>query len=490
MKPVVLLSLTAGLPLACANIVPTADTLRACTALHDKYLSKLAFDPLGPSGIKSIANANVYNDAQTQYWSLANLSLRPACAFTPSNADEVSAAIQILNRLPSVEFALKGGGHNPNPGFSGTDKGILIAFRPNMMTAVPSADGQTIDVGPGCKWADVYRALKPLKKVAVGGRLGDVGVMGLTLGGGYSHLSLHRGFACDNVVSYDVVLANGTIATANATSHPDLFFALCGGGNEFAVVTKLTLKTYDSGVGGQVWGGTRTYTGLETNQLLAAVADFTSNNKDPKAAIIPSFNFASTLAVLTIPVNFVVFFYDGPAPPPEVFAEFNKIKSLTDDTKVTDFAGVSQELMAGDQKALRFRLAVNSFPCMPKENMTAFLQDHYDTVRDVAIKTGILDPLDFRFLTFTPQPVSHIMAQASKDANGGNAIGLDPAHGDKIWVEYDLGWIDPLCDKACPAGVAEIVRKTHELHASKYAGIYPTNYQSGDLSTLRYVNQY
>jgi FAD/FMN-containing dehydrogenase len=62
---------------------------------------------------------------------------------------------------------------------------------------------------------------------------GDVGVAGLTLGGGLSFLSGEYGLVCDNVVNYQIVLANASIANANATSNPDLFFALKGGGNQF-----------------------------------------------------------------------------------------------------------------------------------------------------------------------------------------------------------------------------------------------------------------
>lgn len=62
---------------------------------------------------------------------------------------------------------------------------------------------------------------------------GDVGVGGLLLGGGLSFLSTQYGLACDNVVNYEVVLANASIVNANATSYPDLFWALKGGGNQF-----------------------------------------------------------------------------------------------------------------------------------------------------------------------------------------------------------------------------------------------------------------
>lgn len=72
--------------------------------------------------------------------------------------------------------------------------------------------------------------------------LGDVGVGGLTLGGGLSFLSTQYGLACDNVVNYEVVLADASIVNANATSNPDLFWALKGGGNQFGKQISIGLK--------------------------------------------------------------------------------------------------------------------------------------------------------------------------------------------------------------------------------------------------------
>lgn len=73
--------------------------------------------------------------------------------------------------------------------------------------------------------------------------LGDVGVGGLTLGGGLSFLSGQYGLVCDNVVNYEVVLANASIVNANASNNPDLFFALKGGGNQFGQYFPSTLQS-------------------------------------------------------------------------------------------------------------------------------------------------------------------------------------------------------------------------------------------------------
>ncbi|KAK0367429.1 FAD binding domain-containing protein, partial [Colletotrichum limetticola] len=91
---------------------------------------------------------------------------------------------------------------------------------------------------PGSNWGDVYSALDPFGVTAVGGRASVVGVGGFTTGGGYSFHSNRRGFACDNVVNFEVVLANGTIVNANAYENSGLWRALKGGSGNFGFVTR------------------------------------------------------------------------------------------------------------------------------------------------------------------------------------------------------------------------------------------------------------
>lgn len=244
------------------------------------------------------------------------------------------------------------------------------------------------------------------------------------------------------------------------------------------------MQTYNSGRNGQIWGGVRTYAGHKYAEVLAAVAHFTSEGADPKAAIIPTFNFASGAAV-NIPFILVTFFYDDFAPPPAAFEALDRITPLTDDTRARSFESLTREILAGNMKGLRFRIGVNSFPAMPAANMSAFLKEHYELVRDKAVEAAKFDPLDFKVFSFAVQPMPVGIAAASRAKKGGNALGLDPDHGDKVWIEYDLAWLSPVCDSVCTDWIKSAVRDAHELHARKYSGIYPTNYKSGDLETIR-----
>lgn len=89
-------------------------------------------------------------------------------------------------------------------------------------------------------------ALEPYGRIVVGGRMKTIGIAGLTLGGGMSYFNAKYGFAMDNVIAYEVVLATGAIVTASASSNSDLFWALKGGGNNYGIITKFTYATYSA----------------------------------------------------------------------------------------------------------------------------------------------------------------------------------------------------------------------------------------------------
>lgn len=128
------------------------------------------------------------------------------------------------------------------PGSNDIDGGVLLTL--NGLTDIEiSPDNATVGVGPGNRWVDVYEALAPYDLYSIGGRMKTIGVSGLSLIGGFHYLTNKYGFAMDNVVSYDVVLGNGTMVVANATTNTDLFWALKGGANNFGVVTRFVFKT-------------------------------------------------------------------------------------------------------------------------------------------------------------------------------------------------------------------------------------------------------
>ena len=109
-----------------------------------------------------------------------------------------------------------------------------------------SEDRKFVDVGPGNKWGQVYNYLEQFDLAVAGGRLAPVGVPGLLLGGGLSYYGNAAGWSADNVVEYEVVLANGTIVNATENKNADLFWALKGGSSNFGIVTNFKLYTFPS----------------------------------------------------------------------------------------------------------------------------------------------------------------------------------------------------------------------------------------------------
>jgi len=153
---------------------------------------------------------------------------------------DVQAGIRLAQET-GLPLSVRAGGHD----WVGRAlcNGIVLDLTP-MRWAEVSPDRQSVRVGGGARGVDVYPVTDPLGLVPVSGTVGLVGVTGLTLGGGYGPLIGLHGLACDNMISADLVLADGSLVTASDTENPDLFWALKGGGGNFGVVTALELKLF------------------------------------------------------------------------------------------------------------------------------------------------------------------------------------------------------------------------------------------------------
>ncbi|KAI0404432.1 hypothetical protein F4802DRAFT_598130 [Xylaria palmicola] len=242
-------------------------------------------------GKVSLAGSATYNASVASYFSQQQQAVQPACVVSPQSAEDVSATIRILTSRPDgqCKFAIRSGGHASWVSASSIDGGVVIDIRALNSVDVHS-DTLTVSVGAGAAWDDVYAKLGPLGLSVNGGRAAEVGVGGLTLGGGISYFSPRYGWTCDTVNRFQIVLADASIVEVDAESDPGLFQALKGGNNNFGVVTRIDFKTFEQGL---IWAGTVYNDLFLADQVIAELVRMASAEEyDEYASIIVTFAYA------------------------------------------------------------------------------------------------------------------------------------------------------------------------------------------------------
>jgi FAD/FMN-containing dehydrogenase len=228
-----------------------------------------------------------YGDARTVF--NGTIDKRPALIAQCANPEDVAAALRLGCEL-DLEIAVRSGGHSV-AGVSLCDDGLVIDVRP-MKSIKVDPERCIARVGAGCTWSEVDRATQEHGLATTGGRVSTTGVSGLTLGGGSGWLERQHGLACDNLISVELVTADGSQITASEDEHPDLFWALHGGGGNFGVATALTFRLHP--VGPEVLAGLLLYEPDRGAALLRLTRDFMVDAPE---------QFGPALAYLTVPVN-------------------------------------------------------------------------------------------------------------------------------------------------------------------------------------------
>ncbi|EON68741.1 hypothetical protein W97_07999 [Coniosporium apollinis CBS 100218] len=371
-------------------------------------------------------NDTVYAEQQQSYWSQQQQQTYPVCRFTPAEAREVSAAIHLV-RATQCRFAVKSGGHASFEGGSNIQNGLAIDLS-GLSALKLSNDSSILCVGPGNRWEDVYAFLDPLDLSVVGGRNGDVGVGGLTLGGGISYFSGFYGWALDNVANYEVIIANGSIVNASLTSHPDLYFALRGGGNNFGIITRFDFETFPHG---DMWGGQIFYP-FSTNQSQFEAFYWWAENANLDA------NGALILAAASVP-GYGSFFSNGfvyawPVMSPPLFDNFTAITNFSSTARLTRLPDLVAELTGSQPPGFR------------QVYITATFKNDIQMMSDIfKIWNDAVQPIFEDIAGFVPalafQPITaKIIENFSK--NGGNALGISPEDGSLTLWNMDFQWSD------------------------------------------------
>ncbi|KAK3988855.1 hypothetical protein QBC44DRAFT_370683 [Cladorrhinum sp. PSN332] len=354
-----------------------------------------------------------YQTSLQTYWSLSASSLTPLAILQPTTPSELSLILIHLTTT-RTPFAVRSGGHTNWPGSNNiSSPGVTIdlsQLSTNTVALHPTND--LVDIGPALKWKQVYSHLHAHNLAVPGGREGNVGVAGLLLGGGNTFFTARHGFACDNVVAYEIVLASGEVVTASAQSHSDLFRALKGGSNNFGIVTKFTMRTVPCSA---VWGGMTFYSKALIPTAIESIVEFTDEiekDKDNNLVVIfshqPDFK---DVVIATLYVNVVG------QEKPAAFKKWLEMPEIMSMVKMTNLKEMSLEY-----------------------NIPAGLYDIWFTLsfkndaRILAKASELHDELVEKLKAFIPeqdfitqclfQPLPAVFAENSAKA-GGNVMGLE-----------------------------------------------------------------
>jgi len=223
--------------------MPTVTTTETRTPPFGELAPTLRGDLILPGEAGYDAGRAVYN---------AMIDRHPAAIARCRDTVDVIACV-CFARVHDVTLAVRGGGHNAG-GLGVWDDALVVDLSAMRGTTVdPRARAVRVDAG--CTWGDVDHATVGFGLATPSGFISSTGVAGLTLGGGIGHLSRRFGLTVVNLLSADVVLADGSFVTADEHSHPDLFWALRGGGGNFGIVTSFTFRCHGIGEAGTIIGG-------------------------------------------------------------------------------------------------------------------------------------------------------------------------------------------------------------------------------------------
>lgn len=213
-----------------------------------------------------------YEDARKIFNGLVDK--HPSVIARCTSTADVVAAVNHARRA-GLEISVRGGGHNVS-GRAVTDGGIMVDLSPMKQVTV-DASAKTITAQPGVVWGELNDAAHTDGLATTGGVISLTGVAGLTLGGGIGWIQPRFGMSIDNLLSAEVVLADGAVVTASEASEPDLFWAIRGGGGNYGVVTSFTFRAYPLGT---VLGGIAAQPLASALDMAAFYRKFTANVDD------------------------------------------------------------------------------------------------------------------------------------------------------------------------------------------------------------------
>ncbi|KAJ0363036.1 hypothetical protein COL26b_013142 [Colletotrichum chrysophilum] len=409
------------------------------------------------------------------YYSGRQAEIHPACFVTPEDTEDVATTMKILTSS-SIPFTVKSGGHTAFDGGSNIAHGVTVDLvRLNQI--VLSDDRQTVSVGPGNRWANISETLDPLGLAVVGGRVSDVGVSGLILGGGISYFSGRYGWACDNVRNFEVVLASGEVVNASPQSNQDLFWALRGGGgSNFGIVTRFDLVAFEQG---DVWLYTALYPLSSSTELVPAFVDLSVNGL-PADHDGHTFFIMTNLAALG---GFIIANYLYHATPPttvedtpEVFVKSASVAgsflNTTTVANITTHSKAISEPYGGRKVWAGTSVYLGEGAAQLLQDIIPFYKEHANLLIETAKETNeTVEPF------FVYQPITANILDAMQK-NGGNALGLTPEKGPLVHIQVTTHWETAHLDCLVRQSAADLIAQIQALAEERglFAGYTYMNY--------------
>ncbi|KAF2010251.1 FAD-binding domain-containing protein [Aaosphaeria arxii CBS 175.79] len=438
----VILPVILGLPAALAQY-EAIDT--CCQALQGAGLQNVLF-----------SGDAAYKNRTESYWSVS-AQLTPHCIVQPTSTDDVVKVVNILvgdGACSSTKFAVRSGGHTTWAGSNNIEDGITVDL--GLMTEVTFDKNTTVaSIGPGSRWNGVYAVLDPLGYTVPGGRAGTVGVAGFLTGGGNSFYAARKGFACDNVVNFELVTADGKVVNANANENADLFQALKGGsGGNFGIVTRFDMQAF---LAGNLWGGTATYNKSVTAQQIDAYVKWTDNVENYQAG--SSIIFWSYLPVMSDIVILAAYEDTEGEEAPAGFDEFLAIDRIADTLRLDSHKALTDELeQAAGYRDIWFTMTFTN----DKEIFTKIVDLNTAFVEEWKLLSA-----DGDFITQCMfQSIPTIFSKHSVE-RGGNVLGLDKVDKNAIMLLFDIAVKTPEEEALARPLLRSYGRKMQEFAAKK-----------------------